>query len=105
MHRIISVLSFLLLAACTQIAADAAYPQLAASARADIVGCQRGDREQCLKLQRAQDKCQALLARRDAVTPGEVAETIMLGGTISGASASLCRRLADDGLISITETR
>lgn len=84
MNMLIFVLSVLFSSGCVnRMAANMAYPDLSAAAAADRKECAQGDKEQCVKLQRASDHCHELIAR---------------GGT--SASALVCQHLVDNGDIS-----
>jgi hypothetical protein len=65
-------------------AANQVYGDVAAAAITDKKECAQGDKEQCLKVQRAQDRCREMIARGD-----------------KSASGLVCQRLAAEGVISV----
>jgi hypothetical protein len=77
----------LLVSGCVQrMAANQVYGEVAASAVADKKECAQGDKEQCLKFHRAQDRCREMIARSD-----------------TSAAGLVCQRLVDEGVISANQ--
>jgi hypothetical protein len=64
-------------------AATMAYPDAVAAAAADKKECAQGDQEQCLKLQRAGDRCREMIARGDTSASGLLCQHFVDGGDIS----------------------
>ena len=71
------------LSGCAQYAANKSYDDVAAAATADKQECAKGDQQQCEKFAKAQDHCREMIARGD-----------------KSASAIICERLANEGIIS-----
>ncbi len=79
----IMALGFLVSACAQRMAANQVYGEVAASAIADKKECAQGDKEQCLKFQRAQDRCREMIARNDTSAAGLVCQRLVAEGVIS----------------------
>jgi hypothetical protein len=87
MRRCLALACLVLSGCVNQMAANMAYGDVAAAAVADKKECAQGDKDQCLKFQRAQDRCREMIARGD-----------------TSAATLVCQRMVDEGVISVNPT-